>query len=93
VTLRFLSLGHSPLSGKQAVDQCIALKRQLRSLLAPVDGAYTMLCPDPSGQRCEVRVAYDPSLPTAEAWAKRAVEVAPELWKSLAERRKTAEVG
>jgi hypothetical protein len=84
--LRFTSLGFSPLVGKAAVDNCSVFKRQLRSVLGSVDGAYALLVPH-DDNRCEVRVAYDPAEEQAVSWAKRTEEIGPELWAKLQERR------
>ena len=90
MTLAFLSLGFSPLSGKRAVDQAITLKRQLRAVLPFVENAYPLIVPE--SRRCEVRVAFERGDERAEAWARRAAEIAPELWESVAERRRVVEV-
>jgi hypothetical protein len=88
MTLAFKSLGFSPLQGNTGVDQCCTFKRQVRSVLGSVEGAYLMIVPDADSQRCEVRVAYGPSFTGAEAWAQRAVEASEEIWASLGTRRK-----
>ena len=87
VTLAFLSLGTSPLTGKAAVDQAVTFKRQLRSVLPFEDNASLLLCVDPETQRCEVRIAYDRTNEQATAWAKLAQEISGEIWSTLAERR------
>lgn len=87
MTLAFSTLGFAPLTGKAGIDQAVAFKRQLRSVLGSVDGAYALISPS-EGQRCEVRVAYDRAFPGAENWAKEAEGLAAGLWDSLSERRR-----
>lgn len=91
MTLRFLTLGTAPETGKTGVDMAISFKRQLRSVLPFPEGGYAIVAPT-EGQRCEVRAAYDSSIPGAEAWARRAKELSGEIWAELAERRKEPEL-
>jgi len=88
MTLAFLSFGHGSLTGKAAVNQAIAFKRQLRAVLPFVDGISPMIVPDPETHQCEVRVAYERGNQQAAAWVKQAEELAPGLWDSLVEVRK-----
>ncbi|WP_088255197.1 hypothetical protein [Fimbriiglobus ruber] len=91
MTLAFTSLGTSPLTGKAAVDNAIAFKRQLRSVLPFIDGASAMIVTDAESQRCEVRAVYDRGDKYAVAWATRAAEVSPEIWETMAKRRRERE--
>ena len=78
-------LGTAPGSGKQAVDQCSAFKRQLRSLLPAAEGAWLVTVSDAG--RLTVEAVADAHTPGAEAWANRAAELAPDIWQTLAARR------
>jgi len=83
VSLSFTSLGTSTLTGNAGVEQAIAVKKQLRTQLPFVEGAFPMLVPDPETRLCEVRVAYDRSFPRAESWTDRAAELAPSIWEKV----------
>ncbi|WP_088255562.1 hypothetical protein [Fimbriiglobus ruber] len=91
MTLAFTSLGTSPLTGKAAVDQCIFMKRQLRSVLPFIDGASAMIVTDAESRRCEVRAVYDRGDKFAVGWAEKAVVLAPEIWETMAKRRRERE--
>ncbi len=91
MTLAFLSLGHSPLSGKTAVDQAVAFKRQLRSVHPFPDGAYVCISPNPETHHCEARAVYERTIPGAKEWVERAAELAPGIWDSLSARRRERE--
>ncbi len=80
-----ISLGTSPGCGTQAFNQATAFKRQLRSVLPAADGAWLVTVDD--DRRLGVEAVYDAHTPGAEAWVDRAAEVAPEIWRTLAERR------
>lgn len=92
MTLSFTSLGYSPLLGNAAVEHAISFKRQLRAVLPFAEGVSPMIVPDAESRKCEVRVAYDKSIPGAESWAKRAREISGEVW-GMVEKRKGMEVG
>ena len=81
-----VQLGAAPGQGKQAVDHCLAFKRQLRSVLPSADGAWLLTVGD-QGQMA-VEAVCDADTPGAEAWGKLAAELAPEVWETLAARRK-----
>jgi len=83
MSLSFTSLGFADSTGKEAIDQAIAFKRQLRAQLPFPDGVSPMISPDPDTRRCEVRVAYDRSFPRAEAWTERAAELAEGIWEKV----------
>ena len=89
--MAFTSLGTSPLSGKAAVDNAIGFKRQLRSVLPFIDGASAMIVTDADRQTCEVRAVYDRGDKYAVAWAEKAAEVSPEIWGTMAKRRRERE--
>ena len=91
MTLAFLSLGSSAFTGKASIDQCVAMKRQLLSVLPAVENAHTLLSVDPETRVCEVRVVFDREDERAVEWAKKAEAMAPEIWETLTVRRK--EVG
>jgi hypothetical protein len=87
VTLAFLSLGFSPLTGKEAVDQCVAFRRQIRSVIVPLEGVSLLLVTHPES-RCEVKAVYDRDDERAVEWVKRAEEIAAEIWDTMTRRRK-----
>lgn len=78
-------LGTAPGHGKQAVDQCAALKRQLRSVLATPPGAALLTVADQGAM--SVEAVYDAHTPGSEGWAKRTEALAPQIWETLADRR------
>ena len=78
-------LGTAPGSGKHALDQTTAFKRQVRSLLATPPGASLLAVTDHGATWIEA--VYSTGTPGAEAWAERATGFAPEVWRTLAERR------
>lgn len=85
----FLSLGVSPLPGKQAIDLTQRFKCQLGSLLKKPEGV-TLLTVEGRETRCRgVTAVFDADDADAAAWAKQAEAVSAELWQSLAERRKS----
>lgn len=78
-------LGAAPGQFKLAFDQCAAMKRALRSVLATPEGCSLMTV---TGQGTAwVEAVHMSDVPGAECWAKRAAELAPEIWQTLAERR------
>ena len=86
-----VSLGYSPLSGKQAVDQTQRFKCQLSSLLKKPDGV-TLLTVEDVETRCRgVTAVYDADDGEAAEWAVQAEAVSAELWRVLAERRKVVQ--
>jgi hypothetical protein len=91
VTVAFVSLGSSSLSGKAAVDQCVAFRRQIRSVIEPPEGVSLLLVTHPEG-RCEVRAAYDREDERQLEWVKRAEETAVEVWDTMTKRRKVLEL-
>lgn len=80
-----ISLGTAPGQYKLAFDQCSAFKRQLHSVLATPDRCALMTVTDHGTMWVEAMYLSD--VPGAEAWAKRAAVLAPEVWATLAERR------
>jgi hypothetical protein len=76
----------APGVGKLAVDQCIAFKRQMRSLLPSVDGAWMVTVEGEGGRGVEV--VYDVGVLGAWEWAGRAEGLASEVWKVIGERRR-----
>lgn len=80
-----IPLGTAPGQYKLAFDQCSAFKRQLRSVLATPDRCALMTITDHGTMWVEALYLTD--VLGAEAWAKRAEELAPDIWETLAERR------
>jgi len=78
-------LGTAPGSGKHALDQTTAFKRQLRAVLATPPGASLLTVTDHGTMWVEAIYPTDTS--GAEAWAERAAGFAPEIWQTLAARR------
>jgi hypothetical protein len=85
VTLVRVHLGTAPGQYKLAFDGCSAFKRQLRSVLETPDGASLLTVADHGTMWVEA--VYMSDVPGAESWAKRAAELAPEIWETLAARR------
>ncbi len=79
-------LGTAPGQYKQAFDGCSAFKRQLRSVLAVPDRCSLITVTDHGTMWVEA--VYTSDVPGAECWAKQAEALAPEIWVTLAERRK-----
>lgn len=80
-----LPLGTAPGQYKQAFDQCAAMKRALRSVLATPDRCSLITVTDHGTMWVEA--VYTSDMPGAECWAKRAEQLASEIWETLAERR------
>lgn len=78
-------LGTAPGQYKLAFDQTAAFKRQLRAVLPTPDGASLITVTDHG--TAWVEAVYPTGVSGADAWAKRAAELAPEVWETLAERR------
>lgn len=85
MTLARVHLGTAPGQYKLAFDQCSAFKRQLRSVLATPAGASLLTVTDHGTMWVEA--VYPTGVPDAGCWAKRAAELSPEVWETLAERR------
>lgn len=79
-------LGTAPGQYKQAVDQTTAFKRQLRSVLLGVEGASLITVSDHGTM--SVEAVYDAHRSGTADWSSRAAELAPDVWKTLADRRK-----
>ena len=79
-------LGTSPGYGTQALNQATAFKRQLRSLLVTPPGTSLLTVSDRG--TVWVEAVYDAHTPGAEAWAERARSLSPDIWATMAERRK-----
>jgi hypothetical protein len=90
VTLAFKSLGFSPLQGKAAIDQCNTLRRQLHSILGPIEEVSLLLVTH-SEWRCEVRAVFDREDDLAAKWVLEAEKLAAEVWNSLKSRRRAVE--
>ncbi|MBP3955449.1 hypothetical protein J8F10_09160 [Gemmata sp. G18] len=85
MTLARVHLGTAPGQYKLAFDGCSAFKRQLRSVLATPAGASLLTVTDHGTMWVEA--VYPAGVPGADAWAKRAAELASEIWATLVERR------
>ncbi|MCE9567427.1 MAG: hypothetical protein K8U57_35955 [Planctomycetes bacterium] len=83
-----VSLGVSPLSGKQAVDSTQRFKEQLCVLHPKPRGVTLLTVEDRERQSRGVEVLYDADDQGAVEWVREAERVAGELWVKLAERRK-----
>ena len=84
------SLGSSSLTGKQAIDQAIRFKAQLRSLSPQPESVSLITVTHAEPPRMEVVAMYDADDPVACAWVRRGERVCAEIWQKLAERRKGA---
>jgi hypothetical protein len=87
MTLVFASLGFSPRQWKAGIDQCSSFRRQIRSLSNPPEGVSLLLVMHTEG-RCEVQASYDRDDEKQAEWVRKASELSPEVWASLANRRK-----
>jgi uncharacterized membrane-anchored protein len=79
-------LGTAPGQYKLAFDQTAAFKRQLRAVLPTPDGASLITVTDHGTMWVEA--VCDGDRDGSREWASRAAELAPEVWASLAVRRK-----
>jgi hypothetical protein len=85
-----VSLGSSPLTGKQAIDQATRFKAQLRSLQKQPDAVTLLTVVNVEAPHLSVVAMYDADDPCAVEWVKQAEAVSGELWQTLAVRRKGA---
>ena len=92
MTVLFQSLGFSSLTDKQAVDQCVVFKRQLRSALKNCEGVSLVIVTDPETRRSEIRAVYDRENQEQVEWARLAKDLAPEVWRSLRNRRQEIQI-
>ncbi|MCE9565774.1 MAG: hypothetical protein K8U57_27430 [Planctomycetes bacterium] len=81
------SLGASPLTGKQGIDQAARFKQQLRSIYEKPTTVSLLTVTHVTPPHMEVVAQHDADDPVASAWVRHAVERAPEIWQKLAERR------
>ncbi|MBA4191776.1 MAG: hypothetical protein C0467_27670 [Planctomycetaceae bacterium] len=81
------SLGSSPLSGRQGIDQATRFKHQLYAIKKKPEGVSLLTVTHPDPPHMEVVALSDADVPCAVEWVAKAQELAPELW-ALAERRK-----
>ena len=86
-----VSLGSSPLAGKQAMDQVSRFKAQLRSLQKQPESVRLLTVVGVEPSTTGVTAMYDADDPCAVEWVKQAQAVSAELWQTLAERRKGAD--
>jgi hypothetical protein len=84
------SLGASPLTGKQGIDQATRFKAQLRSLQKQPASVSLLTVVSVEPPNMGVVVLYDADDPCAVAWVRQAEAVSGELWQTLAVRRKGA---
>jgi hypothetical protein len=83
-----ISLGHSSLSGKSAIDQARKFKDQLRSLWEKPKTVSLLTVVNVEPPHMAVVAVYDADNAEARAWVKRAEVVAAEVWEKMNERRK-----
>jgi hypothetical protein len=84
------SLGSSPLSGKQGIDQASNFKAQLRSLSKKPEAVNLLTVTHAEPPHMEVVAMFDADNPCAVEWVREAEAVSGELWRKMAERRKGA---
>jgi hypothetical protein len=82
------SLGTTPLTGKQGTDQAARFKQQLRSLHKQPENVWLLTATHAEPPHMEVVAWHDADDPIGAEWVRQAQELAPELWRKLAERRK-----
>jgi hypothetical protein len=87
-----ISLGHSSLSGKSAIDQARKFKDQLRSLWEKPKSVSLLTVVNVEPPHMGVVAVYDAEDAEAREWVKRAEALAPELWAKMNERRKGGKV-
>jgi hypothetical protein len=85
-----ISLGSSPLAGKQAIDQAGRFKDQLRSLSKKPETVTLLTVVSVEEPHMSVVAMYDAEDEGAVEWVRQAEERAPELWAKLNERRRGA---
>ncbi|MDB5308139.1 MAG: hypothetical protein JWO38_2341 [Gemmataceae bacterium] len=83
-----LSLGSSPLTGKQGIDQATRFKDQLRSLRKKPTGVTLLTVVSVEAPHMSVVAMYDADDPCAVEWVRQATAVSAELWQKMNERRK-----
>jgi hypothetical protein len=84
------SLGASPLSGKQGIDQAHRFKEQLCSLSKKPESVSLLTVTHAVPPHMEVVALYDADDPVATAWVQRGERVCEEIWQKMADRRKGA---
>lgn len=82
------SLGFSPFSGQQAINQAQRFKEQLRSIYEKPASVHLVSVVHADPPHIEVVAQHDAEDPIASAWVRHAEERAPEIWQMLAARRK-----
>jgi hypothetical protein len=85
-----VSLGSSPLTGKQGIDQATRFKQQLYSLHKKPGSVSLLTVTHIEQPHMEVVALYDADDPVATAWVKQAEAVSCELWQKMNERRTAA---
>jgi hypothetical protein len=85
-----VSLGSSPLTGKQAIDQASRFKAQLRSLQKQPEAVTLLTVVSVEAPHLSVVALYDADDPCAVDWVRQAKAVSDELWQKMNERRKGA---
>jgi hypothetical protein len=78
-----IPLGFSPSTGRAAVDDCVRFKRHLRESLEQRDPDGVWLETVLDGQRRGIQVTYDPEIPGASEWARKAKEAATAAWSQV----------
>jgi hypothetical protein len=85
-----VSLGASPISGKQGIDQARRFKEQLCSLSKKPASVTLLTVVNLEPPNMGVVALYDADDPVATAWVQRGERVCEELWQKMADRRKGA---
>ena len=82
------SLGSSPLSGKQGIDQAAKFKDQMRSLHPKPKSVSLLTVTHAEPPHMEVVAVFDKDDPAAVEWVEQAEALAPEVWGKLTSRRR-----